>query len=114
MKRPQSHLIRSERGQALVELALFVLAGVLLATDAQRRAPANLFRAALVLLLAGAIYRFDVFLVAFQPGPHWSYFPNLTEILITTGLVAGEIAGYILLIKVFPILGGRPQTASAR
>lgn len=99
---------------ALIELALFALAGVLLANDAQRRAPANLCRAAMVLLLAGGLYRFDVFLVAFQPGPHWSYFPNIPEILVTTGLVAGEIAGYILLIKIFPILGGQPPAAPAR
>ena len=98
---------------SLIELALFVTAGVMLATDRRRRDPGNLFRAAMLLVLAGALYRFDVFLVAFQPGPNWSYFPSLTEILITSGLVAGEIAGYIVLIKLFPIMAGEPQAAAA-
>ena len=91
---------------SLIELALFAAAGVLLATDRLRRDAGNLFRAAMLLVVAGALYRFDVFLVAFQPGPQWSYFPSVTEILVTTGLVAGEIAGYIVLIRLFPIMAG--------
>ena len=98
---------------SLVELALFVTAGLLLATDRGRRDPGNLFRGAMLLVLAGALYRFDVFLVGFQPGPHWSYFPSLSEILISAGLVAGEISGYIVLIKLFPIMAGEPQAAAA-
>jgi Ni/Fe-hydrogenase subunit HybB-like protein len=98
---------------SLIELALFVTAGVLLATDRRRRDAGNLFRAAMLLVLAGALYRFDVYLVAFQPGPNWSYFPSITEILVTSGLVAGEIAGYIVLIKLFPIMTGEPQAAAA-
>jgi len=99
---------------ALFEMALFAASMVLLATDRQRHDLGNLFRAAMLMVLAGALYRFDVFLVAFQPGAHWFYFPNLTEILITAGLVAGEIAGYIIVIKVFPIMSGAPLPAPAR
>ncbi|MBI3784733.1 MAG: Ni/Fe-hydrogenase cytochrome b subunit [Deltaproteobacteria bacterium] len=98
---------------ALLEMALLVVALVLLASDAQRRDLGNLFRAAMLLILAGALYRFDTFLVAFSPGAHWAYFPNVTEILITAGLVAGEIAGYIILIKLFPIVAGAPRRALA-
>ncbi|MGD0075305.1 MAG: NrfD/PsrC family molybdoenzyme membrane anchor subunit [Candidatus Binataceae bacterium] len=98
---------------SLIELALFVTAGILLATDRLRRDAGNLFRAAMILVLAGALYRFDTFLVAFLPGTQWSYFPSVTEILITTGLVAGEIAGYIVLIKLFPIMTGEAQAATA-
>ena len=98
---------------SLIELALFAAAGVMLATDRLRRDAGNLFRAAMLLVLAGALYRFDVFLVAFQPGPNWSYFPSVTEILVTSGLVAGEIAGFIVLIKLFPIMAGEPRTAVA-
>ncbi|HUI28552.1 MAG TPA: Ni/Fe-hydrogenase cytochrome b subunit [Candidatus Kryptonia bacterium] len=98
---------------SLIEIGLFAAAMALLATDRQRRDPGNLFRAAMLLLLAGALYRFDVFLVAFRPGAHWSYFPNVNEILITAGLVAGEMAGYIVLAKIFPILAGAPRMAPA-
>jgi Ni/Fe-hydrogenase subunit HybB-like protein len=42
--------------------------------------------------------------VAFSPGAHWSYFPSVGEILVTVGLIAGEIMLYICIVKVFPIL----------
>lgn len=87
---------------SLVEFGLFFGALMLLRKDRQRRDLGTLFRASMLLLLGGALYRFDVFLLAFQPGAHWSYFPNLNEILVSAGLVAGEIAGYIVLIKAFP------------
>ncbi len=95
---------------SVVELSLFVAAALLLSTDERRRDLGNLMRAALVLLFAGALYRFDVFLLAFQPGPHWSYFPSVTEILITVGLVAGEIGTYIVCVRAFPILAGHAAT----
>ncbi len=98
---------------SLVELALFVAGIAMLATSRQRADLGNLVRSALVLIFAGALYRFDVFLVAFSPGAHWHYFPNVAEILITAGLVAGEIAGYMLMIRFFPILSGRRNPAPA-
>jgi len=89
---------------ALMELALFVAAPLMLLSTRQRRDMGNLFRAAMVLLLAGSLYRIDTFLVAFNPGPHWAYFPSLGEIAITSGLVAIEILGYIGMVRFFPIL----------
>lgn len=97
----------------LLEVLLFVVAGLLLSSDSRRRDPGNLFRAALVLLFAGAMYRFDVFLLAFQPGAHWSYFPSVNEILITVGLVAGEIGIYIVFVRMFPILAGGDSSTPA-
>jgi len=91
---------------SLLEFGLFLGAMALLREERQRRNLRTLFRAAMLMLLGGALYRFDVFLLAFQPGPQWSYFPSVTETLVTAGLVAGEIVGYILLIKRFPILAG--------
>jgi Ni/Fe-hydrogenase subunit HybB-like protein len=91
---------------SLVELALFAAPIAMLATDRQRRNFGNLFRAAMMLAFAGGLYRFDVFLVAFNPGDHWSYFPSVGETLATLGLVAIEILGYIVLVRFFPILGG--------
>jgi len=55
-------------------------------------------------MLAGSVYRFDTYLVAFRPGSHWSYFPSVGEILVTVGLVAGELMAFILIVKLFPIL----------
>jgi Ni/Fe-hydrogenase subunit HybB-like protein len=88
----------------LVEFGLFMWAGFILLSDARRRRLGELFRAAMLLMLAGSVYRFDTYLLAFNPGPHWSYFPSVGEILVTTGLVAGEIMLYIAIIRIFPIL----------
>jgi Ni/Fe-hydrogenase subunit HybB-like protein len=89
---------------ALLELALFAAAIVILASDARRRRLGTLFRAALLLMFAGSLYRFDTYLVAFRPGAQWSYFPSVTEMLVTVGLVSGEILVYIVIVKLFPII----------
>lgn len=74
--------------------------------------PGRLFRGAMLVAVGGALYRLDTYLVAFDPGPGWRYFPSVPEILITVGLVAAEVAIYIALVKKFPILGGA-RTAPA-
>lgn len=66
----------------------------------------SLFRGAIVIAFAGALYRFDTYLVAFNPGPGWHYFPSVPEMLISIGLISLEIAAYIAIVKRFPILGG--------
>jgi Ni/Fe-hydrogenase subunit HybB-like protein len=68
----------------------------------------SLFRGAMVVALAGALYRFDTYLVAFQPGPGWHYFPSVPEMFISIGLIALELAAYVALVKRFPILAGMP------
>jgi Ni/Fe-hydrogenase subunit HybB-like protein len=92
---------------AAIEIALF-LAPVAMLASARRPDLGQLVRVAMVMMFAGALYRFDTYLVAFTPGAHWSYFPSVQEILITLGLVAGEVMAYIAIVKFFPILGGLP------
>jgi Ni/Fe-hydrogenase subunit HybB-like protein len=89
-----------------LEIALFAVPALMLASRARASHPGTLFRAAFLLAFAGAVYRFDTFLVAFQPGEHWSYFPSMGEITITAGLVAMEILAYIAIIHYFPIMSG--------
>jgi Ni/Fe-hydrogenase subunit HybB-like protein len=92
---------------ALVELGLMLAPVVMLRSAESRRDLGHLVRAAIVMMFAGALYRFDTYLVAFTPGAHWSYFPSVPEILISTGLVAAEIMAYIAIVRTFPILAGR-------
>ena len=73
----------------------------------------RLFRSAMFLVLGGALFRFDTYLVAFNPGPGWHYFPSVQEIFVTLGLVALEIAIYIALVRQFPILGALPARPRA-
>lgn len=66
----------------------------------------GLFRGAVIVALAGGLYRFDTYLVAFNPGPGWHYFPSVQEMFISIGLIAMELAVYVAIVKRFPILGG--------
>jgi Ni/Fe-hydrogenase subunit HybB-like protein len=109
-------LVRNELGLALepsryaglfwIELLLFTIPALMLASPQRARHAGTLFRAAGLLVIAGALYRFDAFLLAFQPGAHWSYFPSLGEMTVTAGLVSMEILAYIAIIHYFPILTG--------
>jgi Ni/Fe-hydrogenase subunit HybB-like protein len=104
-------------GMFWLETALFAAPVVMLASRRRRLRIGTMFRAALLIVAAGTLYRFDAYLVAFQPGPGWSYFPSVPEILITVGLVAAEVLAFILLVKAFPILGGTrrgPATEESR
>jgi Ni/Fe-hydrogenase subunit HybB-like protein len=97
-----------------IEIALFVIPIVMLASKERRMRPRVQFDAAIFMILGGALYRFDTYLVAFNPGPGWSYFPTLWEILISAGIVALEIMLYVYIVKRYPILAGRASaTASA-
>jgi len=86
-----------------IEYLLFVLP-LLMGTK-------NLFRSAMVIVIGGALYRFDTFLLAFDPGPGWHYFPSVQELLISIGLVAIEIALYVVIVKRFPIMSGYPTSS---
>lgn len=89
-----------------VEMLLAVASiGVLLQPNI---AHSNLFRGGMLILLAGALYRFSVFLIAYQPAPGAVYFPSVGEIMVTVGLVAAEIAAYIFIVRRFPILAALP------
>ena len=98
----------------LLELVLFLVPAVMLLSPASRRDLGHLVRSAMVMMFAGALYRFDVFLVAFNPGAHWSYFPSVPEILVTVGLVAAEVIAYVFIVRNFPILSGGSTSGSER
>jgi len=88
----------------IIENLLFFQAVVILARPANRSDNRWLFLAAVLLLLGGSVYRFNAFLVGYNPGPGWRYFPALPEILITLGIVALELLGYLYFVKKYPVL----------
>jgi Ni/Fe-hydrogenase subunit HybB-like protein len=98
-----------------LEMALFGTAAALLIPKASRRDPGRQFFAALLMMLGGTLYRFDVFLVGFNPGRQWSYFPSVAEMILTMGLIAVELMAYMAIVKRFPVIGGamRPRRAPA-
>jgi Ni/Fe-hydrogenase subunit HybB-like protein len=87
-----------------VENLLFLVPAVLLASRSGRQHAETVCFAAFSLLLAGAVYRFNTYLVGFSPGPGWKYFPTAPEIFITLGIVSVEIMAYLIFVKALPVL----------
>ena len=89
-----------------VEIALFVIPMVMLMRAKDRANFATIFKASMLIMLAGGLYRFDTYLTAYNPGEGWSYFPTTLELLITLGVISFEIFLYIFVVKRYPILSG--------
>jgi len=87
-----------------VEIGLAAVAAALLWQRRHARDLGALVRAGALAAAAGALYRVDVYLVAFDPGNGWRYFPSVGEILITLGIVAVETMVYVFVVRRFPIL----------
>jgi Ni/Fe-hydrogenase subunit HybB-like protein len=88
----------------LLEMVLFLAPALLLLSRKRRENPGIELISAILMMLAGSLYRFDTFLVGFNPGPGWSYFPTIPEMTVTIGFVAFEVLAYLFIVKQFPIL----------
>jgi Ni/Fe-hydrogenase subunit HybB-like protein len=88
----------------LVENILFIVPVIILSKGARRVRTHHLFLSAVTIILAGALYRFNTFLIGFSPKGGYQYFPAVSEIMITLGIISIEIMAYIFFIKKFPIL----------
>lgn len=89
-----------------METILFGAAAWILASPRGRRNQRLMFLAALLMVLAGSLYRINAYLVAYNPGNGWTYFPSVPELMITIGVVSLEIMLYLLFIKKLPVLHG--------
>jgi Ni/Fe-hydrogenase subunit HybB-like protein len=96
-----------------IEMLLLLYAIVKLLDKDERVRPTVLFRAALAVLIGGSLYRFNAFLIAFDPGPGWHYFPAVGEMMITIGIVAFEIMAYLFFVKKTPVLLASPSERAA-
>ena len=104
----------SWRGGAFIVETLLLVWALVLMTPARRGRPGDQFRSALLLVVAGTVFRVNVYLIGFQPGGNYSYFPALPELFITLGIIALEVALYVAAVRKFPILSGRSSVATAR
>jgi Ni/Fe-hydrogenase subunit HybB-like protein len=99
-------------GLAFLGEVVVLLLGAVILFSPRRRAKASWqARAAILFLLGGSLFRVNTYLVAFSPGANWSYFPSVPELLITFGIIATELLAYLVIVKIFPILGGAPAPA---
>ena len=87
-----------------IENLSFVAPFFLIATAEARRNPARLFLAGIAVMLSGILLRLNGFLIGFDTGPGWSYFPSVPELLVTLGIFAAEVYGYIYITRRFPVL----------
>lgn len=88
----------------LLETTLFVIPLVVLLSPSARNHSNWLLLAAVSMLFAGSLYRFNAFLFTFNPGPGYSYFPSVPEIMVTLGIIAIEIMAYLVFVKTLPIM----------
>ena len=88
----------------LAELLLMAIGSLLLFNRRLWTSPRWLFITAVMMLLGGALYRFNVYLIGFNPGSGWHYFPSFAEVMISVGIISIELLGYQVLIKLLPVL----------
>jgi len=91
-------------GFFLLEFCLVAGGSLLMFSGKKRQSIRWLFVSAALIVLGGALYRFNVYLIGFNPGKGWHYFPALAELMITVGIVAFEILGYQVIVKILPVL----------
>ena len=87
-----------------IENACFIAPFLLIRSVEARRNPARLFLAGVAVMLGGILLRLNGFLIAFDTGPGWTYFPSVPELLVTIGIFAAEVLGYIVITRRFPVL----------
>ncbi|AJE02773.1 Ni/Fe-hydrogenase cytochrome b subunit [Geobacter pickeringii] len=88
----------------LLEVLLIGGGAFMLLSKKNRLSPRMLFISGAILMLGGGLFRFNVYLIGFNPGAGWSYFPSFAEFMITVGIIALEILGYLVLVKIFPVM----------
>jgi Ni/Fe-hydrogenase subunit HybB-like protein len=96
-----------------VEIGLFAVPLFVLMNKQRRSQFPVLLRTSILIMLAGAAYRFNSYITAYRPAPGQTYFPSFLEVFITAGVIALEISMYYWIVKRYPILGGATAQESA-
>jgi Ni/Fe-hydrogenase subunit HybB-like protein len=88
------------------EMGLGVAGLALLLPKAGRTNPRNIFLGAVAVLLNGALYRLNCYLIGFEPsgGVGWTYFPSAGEIFVTLGVFSLHIILYLVFVRYLPVL----------
>lgn len=88
-----------------LELIFIAIPAYIIFATNYGKSQSGIFLCGVLLLIGGTMYRLGVYIVGFNPGDEWaSYFPSINEFLITVSLIAIEILGYIVLVKLIPVL----------
>lgn len=89
-----------------VENLGFIAPFFLIGTAQARRNPARLFLAGIAIMVGGVLLRLNGFMIGYEhhTGTGWTYFPSFGEIMVTTGMFAIEVLGYVVITRRFPVL----------
>ena len=101
---PRAFAVSLEALMFWIETACFVAPLILIGSETKRRNPARLFLAGIMLMLGGALLRIDGFLIGYETGDGFHYFPSFPELMVTIGMIAVEVFGYIVITRRFPVL----------
>jgi Ni/Fe-hydrogenase subunit HybB-like protein len=93
----------------LLENILHILPLVILASATNRKNAKMLFMSACFLMLGGLVFRFNTYLIGFDPGAGWHYFPTIGEQFITYSIISAEILLYMIFVKKLPVLPSHGQ-----
>jgi Ni/Fe-hydrogenase subunit HybB-like protein len=98
----------------LVEMALFIAPAVMFVMPGVQRNRGKLFGAALLAVLAGAVYRADTYMTMYRPAgwaadgkpiaAGWDYFPSVGEMVVTIGMAAIGMAIFVFISRLFPVV----------
>jgi len=89
-----------------IEIAVGVIAPILLFAQPQtRRSASRMFWAALLVIGGVVLNRFNVSLLALAHRDGAWYLPHWMELAVTVGIVAGGITAYWLVARLFPLFG---------
>lgn len=95
----------------IFELIIVAAAALLIMAFRVKRSLKITVSCAAMLLTAGALYRLNSYLVAFNPGKEFFYFPSSLEILSTAGIFTLAIFLYLVLLKYLPVLPPSEEAA---
>jgi Ni/Fe-hydrogenase subunit HybB-like protein len=87
-----------------VEYLAGIAAIALLMPHANRLSPRYVFLGAAAMLVNGFMYRLNCYLIGYDPGNGWSYFPSIGEILVTVGIFSLHVILYLVLVRQLPVL----------
>ncbi|MGL4666364.1 MAG: Ni/Fe-hydrogenase cytochrome b subunit [Saezia sp.] len=86
------------------EILFFAIGLFIFTNKACRMNAKSLFMGAFFILLGAATWRMTYTLIAYNPGEGYLYYPSAEELLITFGFVSIEVVGFIVIVKLFPVL----------
>ncbi len=88
----------------IIENLLYVVPLLILLLPGLRSSGRWLFLAASCLVLGGAVLRFNALIVGFNASAGYTYAPSVIELLVSIGLLAVEVIGFVYIVKRFPVL----------